>query len=107
MDIALEMLLLATLLFILLSPGVLLTLPAGSKGIVMSGQTSLMAVLVHAVLFYFLVPFLAPMARRFGLVGFEDTKMPSSGSAPCTDAACAAIGLKCCGNGATSCTPSC
>jgi hypothetical protein len=99
------MMLVATLLFILLSPGVLLTLPAGSKGIVMSGQTSLMAVLVHAVLFYFLVPFLAPMARRLGLEGFQDNK--DAGSAPCTDAACAAVGLKCCGGGATSCAQSC
>lgn len=94
------MLVLATLLFVLLSPGVLLTLPAGSKGIVMSGQTSFMAVLVHAVLFYFLVPFLAPTARRFGLEGFEGTPPPSPGSAPlCTHASCAAIGMKCCPDG--------
>jgi hypothetical protein len=29
-----------------------MTLPPGSKGIFMSGQTSLLAVLVHAVVFY-------------------------------------------------------
>jgi hypothetical protein len=97
------MLLLATILFVLLSPGILLTLPAGGKGIVMSGQTSLMAVLVHAVLFYFLVPFLTPLARRVGLEGFQGTPPPAA----CTDEACAAIGLKCCGNGATSCAKSC
>ena len=45
---------LAVVLFILLSPGLLLTLPAGPRGIFMSGQTSTMAVLVHAVVFYFL-----------------------------------------------------
>ena len=100
------MLLLATILFVLLSPGVLLTLPAGSKGIVMSGQTSLMAVLVHAVLFYFLVPFLAPMARRFGLEGFRGDAAPN-GAIPCTDEMCAPSGLKCCGNGATFCSQSC
>uniref|UniRef100_A0A6C0BBB3 Uncharacterized protein n=1 Tax=viral metagenome TaxID=1070528 RepID=A0A6C0BBB3_9ZZZZ len=50
------MLYLAALLFIVLSPGVLLTLPAGSKGVFMSGQTSLLAVLVHAVVFYFALP---------------------------------------------------
>jgi len=90
------MLVLATILFVLLSPGILLTLPAGGKGIVMSGQTSMMAVLVHAVLFYFLVPFLTPLARRVGLEGFQD-KVAAPPSVPrCTDAACAAVGLKCC-----------
>jgi hypothetical protein len=39
------------LLFILLSPGVLLTLPPGNKGVYMSRQTSLKAVAVHAVVF--------------------------------------------------------
>jgi hypothetical protein len=92
------MMVLATLLFILLSPGILLTLPAGSKGIVMSGQTSLMAVLVHAVLFYFLVPLLAPMARRLGLEGFQD-KAAEGAPAKCTEAACATINLKCCPDG--------
>lgn len=43
--------LLPTLLFVLLSPGVLLTLPPKGKGIWMSGQTSLISVLVHAVVF--------------------------------------------------------
>lgn len=38
-------------LFILLSPGFLLTIPAGSKGLLMSGQTSVAAVLVHAIVF--------------------------------------------------------
>jgi hypothetical protein len=45
------MYLLAALLFFLLSPGVLVTLPPGSKGVFMSGQTSVMAALVHAVVF--------------------------------------------------------
>lgn len=100
------MLVLATILFVLLSPGILLTLPAGGKGIVMSGQTSMMAVLVHAVLFYFLVPFLTPLARRVGLEGFQGTPPPPP-PAECTDEACAAIGLKCCGNGSTSCAQTC
>lgn len=39
------------LLFVLLSPGVLLTLPPLSKGVLMSGQTSTVSVLVHAVVF--------------------------------------------------------
>ena len=100
------MLVLATLLFVLLSPGVLLTLPAGSKGVVMSGQTSFMAVLVHAVLFYFLVPFLAPTARRLGLEGFQGATPPANGTpAACTDDACKQVGLKCCPSG--KCSASC
>ena len=46
-----EMSLFATLLFIVLSPGVLLTLPPVGKTIWRSGKTSLMAVLVHAAIF--------------------------------------------------------
>jgi hypothetical protein len=43
--------LLAAVLFFVLSPGVLLTLPAGSRGVWMSRQTSLAAAAVHAVVF--------------------------------------------------------
>lgn len=39
------------LLFILLSPGLLLTLPPVNKKIFMSGQTSVAAILVHALVF--------------------------------------------------------
>lgn len=38
-------------LFVLLSPGVLLTLPAGSRGVFFSGQTSLAAAVVHGLVF--------------------------------------------------------
>ena len=38
-------------LFFVLSPGVLLTLPPGSRGILASGQTSLAAAAVHALVF--------------------------------------------------------
>jgi hypothetical protein len=38
-------------LFFVLSPGVLLTLPPGSKGIFRSGQTSIAAAIVHALVF--------------------------------------------------------
>ena len=44
-------LLVTTSLFIALSPGLLLTIPGGSKGIIQSGQTSLPAVFVHALVF--------------------------------------------------------
>lgn len=39
------------LLFILLSPGFLLTIPPVGKKVLMSGQTSLTAVFVHAAIF--------------------------------------------------------
>ena len=42
-------------LFFILSPGVLLTLPPGSKGIFRSGQTSVAAALVHALVFVIVV----------------------------------------------------
>jgi hypothetical protein len=41
----------SALLFLLLSPGILLTLPPVGKKVFMSGQTSLQAVLVHAAVF--------------------------------------------------------
>ena len=39
------------ILFFVLSPGVLLTLPPGSRGIFMSHQTSVLAAAVHALVF--------------------------------------------------------
>lgn len=46
------------ILFVLLSPGVLLTIPPLSKGLFMSGQTSVTSVLVHAVVFALVYMFL-------------------------------------------------
>ena len=43
--------LIAGILFFLLSPGVLLTIPAGGRGLFASGQTSVLAAAVHATLF--------------------------------------------------------
>jgi hypothetical protein len=67
------MLFLATVLFVLLSPGVLLTLPPVGSRVFFSGKTSLLAVLVHAVVFYLLLS----MRRQIPVVnvffeGFED-----------------------------------
>lgn len=39
------------LLFILLSPGLLLTIPPGFGGVFMSGETSFAAVAVHSLIF--------------------------------------------------------
>ena len=44
-------LIVTTTLFLVLSPGMLLTLPPGSKGVFTSGQTSPAAALVHTVVF--------------------------------------------------------
>ena len=44
-------LLVTTTLFIALSPGLLLTLPPGSGGVLQSGQTSIPAAVTHAVVF--------------------------------------------------------
>lgn len=57
-------------LFILLSPGFLLTLPAGSKGVWMSGQTSTAAVLVHGLVFA-LALYLVK-SYYWSVLGFED-----------------------------------
>jgi hypothetical protein len=40
-----------TVLFVLLSPGMLLTLPPGKGGVFRSGQTSLEAIMVHTLVF--------------------------------------------------------
>ena len=45
---------LKVVLFVLLSPGILLTIPPSSGGIWMSGQTSLIAAVVHGLIFAFL-----------------------------------------------------
>ena len=47
-----------TVLFMLLSPGMLLTLPQSSGGVFMSGQTSVTAVLVHSLVFAIVFAFL-------------------------------------------------
>ena len=65
---------LPTLLFVVLSPGVLLTLPPKGKGIYMSGQTSLLAVAVHAVVFALAFNYL----RGTGMFeGFQDEMDPN------------------------------
>lgn len=45
-------------LFVLLSPGLLLTLPPLSRGVLTSGQTSTTAILVHGVVFALVYSFL-------------------------------------------------
>lgn len=45
-------------LFVILMPGVLLTIPPGSKGLFMSGQTSMSAVAVHTLVYAVIYAFL-------------------------------------------------
>lgn len=46
------------ILFVLLTPGVLLTIPPAGKGVFMSGQSSLLAVGVHTLVFALVFSFL-------------------------------------------------
>jgi hypothetical protein len=62
----------AIALFILLSPGLLLTIPPLSKrGLFMSGKTSTLAILVHAALFAFLLSYIDYIPVLNQLDGFS------------------------------------
>ena len=52
-------------LFIALTPGVLLTIPPGSKGLFMSGQTSPAAVAVHTLVYAVLFAFLRKQYSQY------------------------------------------
>ena len=67
-------LLLATALFVALSPGVLLTIPPGKGKLFVSGKTSLVAVFVHAAVFYLALSFLPKIIE-----GMEDPPKKVSG----------------------------
>jgi hypothetical protein len=73
-------------LFFILSPGVLLTLPSGSKGIWMSCQTSVAAALVHALVFvvlYTVVQNYMNIDEGFGPNCDNVTGNPCSGNKLC------------------------
>jgi len=61
-----------TLLFILLSPGFLLTIPPVGKSILMSGQTSLTSICVHAIIFAAII--YAIGKQKEGFVGHWDNE---------------------------------
>jgi hypothetical protein len=52
---AISHLLIPTFLFILLSPGMLITLPPQDNGLFLSNKTSRISVIVHAVIFILLL----------------------------------------------------
>ena len=58
-------LLVTTILFILLSPGMFLTIPPSSKGILTSGQTSLGAILTHALIMATIFAFVRKTFPRY------------------------------------------
>ena len=51
-------LLVPTILFVILSPGVLLSIPPGPGGVVMSGETGITQIFVHAIVFAIVFAFL-------------------------------------------------
>ena len=61
-----NLIILCAILFFVLSPGVLLTIPAGSKGLFMSGQTSITAVFVHTLVFVGFFSYFRNLVERFG-----------------------------------------
>lgn len=54
-----QKMLVVAVLFFVLCPGVILTLPPGGRGVLFSGQTSLVAAAVHAVVFVLALRMLA------------------------------------------------
>jgi hypothetical protein len=62
---------LLAILFFLLSPGVLFTIPKGTKGFLFSNQTSVTAVIVHTFLFIMLYSFLKHILHIRSYEGFQ------------------------------------
>jgi hypothetical protein len=63
----------AVVLFVLLSPGLLLTLPPVGKKVFASGKTSLYAILVHALVFAFALKYIDQIPLLNRLEGFQAT----------------------------------
>jgi hypothetical protein len=62
-----------TLLFILLSPGLLLTLPPIGKSFFMTGKTSMIAIIVHALVFAAVLYYASSIPGLNQLEGFDNT----------------------------------
>ena len=69
--------LLLALLFILLSPGVLITLPPVGRSIFMTRKTSLLSVIVHSILFVIVYSVL--ISYKEGYQGWGVAVMPGGG----------------------------
>jgi hypothetical protein len=78
--------LLATVLFIILSPGLLLTIPPVGKKFFRSGETSLQSILVHAVIFFGLLMLLDRTSE-----GFQNETQPKCDGATNKPAGCSCL----------------
>ena len=96
-------LLVAGLLFFVLSPGVLLTIPPGSKGLFLSCQTSVTAALVHAVVFVVVTYLLSTAVEGFTsgkkLGATNCCAGQPDGTNTCTIPACGMMDAGVCQNG--------
>jgi len=73
----------ATILFILLSPGLFITLPPVGKEFFMSLKTSILAILTHAVLFYVLLYYFVDNSEGFQNNDDKTCSRPTSRPAGC------------------------
>ena len=69
------MLLLATLLFIILSPGMIITIPSGSLGAWSSEQTSSAAILLHGIAFYVILKLTHDKIFPFDYLNWVETQV--------------------------------
>ena len=67
----------SAILFFVLSPGILLTLPPGGRGIFMSRQTSVIAAAVHALVFAVASHFVWQYYKANAYEGFANATGPS------------------------------
>jgi hypothetical protein len=77
-----------TILFVVLSPGVLLTLPPVGSKIFMSQKTSLLAVAVHAIVFYLVATYVLPeltSRQVLGSEGFKGVVSKKASGQSCSD----------------------
>jgi len=85
-------LLVCGLLFFALSPGVLLTIPPCSKGLFLSGQTSILAAAVHAVVFVIVSHIVMRyIVRPIVISGFDSGVLYQDcppGTVPCPNGGC-------------------
>jgi len=76
--------LLATILFILLSPGVLLTIPPiddwTMNGILMSQKTNSLAIFVHGALYFAVLKLIATDTAGFGILLKWEKEITGSGN---------------------------
>jgi hypothetical protein len=96
-------LLVTGLLFFILSPGILLTIPARSRGLFLSGQTSIEAAAVHAVVFMGVLYLLMSVVEGFGPIAPLGPRRPLEGKKPLRTTNC------CSGapNGTNACKAGC